>query len=93
MKLVTLEAAFAPEKIEDAVAAVEAQADVVRAMDGCQSYAVYQSPGALAIVQQWQDMDRFDAYRQSSAFATLGAALKPLMSAPPVTTVASVDSN
>ena len=84
MKMVTVEARFAPENVDAAVAAFDAQSVAVNAMDGCESYAVYRRGDSRAIVQRWQDMQRFDAYRQSAAFAALGATLKPLMSAPPV---------
>lgn len=93
MKLITVEATFVTDKVDAAIAAFDAQTDAVRAMEGCDSYAFYRSGDTVAIVQRWQDMARFDAYRQSDVFAGLGATLKPLMSAPPVTTIASVDNN
>ncbi|MGX9355577.1 putative quinol monooxygenase [Roseobacteraceae bacterium S113] len=92
MKLITVEATFAADKIEAAISEFDAQIEAVRAMDGCDSYALYRSGDTVAIVQRWQDMARFDAYRKSDEFAGLGAALKPLMSAPPVTTIARVDN-
>lgn len=92
MKLITVEATFASDKVEAAISAFNAQTEAVRAMEGCESYALYSTGDTVAIVQRWQDMTRFDAYRQSDVFAGLGAALKPLMSTPPVTTIASVDS-
>jgi len=36
-------------------------------------------------------MEAFDAYRASPTFSTLGKGLKPMMSAPPVTTVAEIE--
>ena len=92
MKLITVEATFASDKVEDAIAAIDSQTETVRAMDGCENYAFYRRRDTVAIVQRWHDMARFDTYRQSDVFAGLGVALKPLMSAPPVTTIASVDN-
>lgn len=93
MKLITVEAAFSVDTRDAAVAAFEASADAVRAMTGCESYAIYKSDDAtsVAIVQKWASMEQFDAYRGSDTFAQIGQALKPLMTAPPTTTVASVD--
>jgi len=88
MKLIIVEAAFAPDQTSQAVEAVTAQADAVRAMTGCVHYAVYRSEGAIAIVQKWTSMDAFDVYRGSEIFAGLIGALKPLMTVPPVTTIA-----
>lgn len=92
MKLITVEARFTSANIDEAIAAFETQTKAVRAMDGCESYSLYRSGEAIAIVQKWQNTECFDAYRKSDVFAGLGAALKPLMSVPPVTTIASVDS-
>jgi len=88
MMVITVEARFAAGAIETAVGAVAEQADAVRAMVGCESYAFYTNGDALSIIQWWQTMDQFDGYRQGETFAGLIAALKPLMAAPPVTTVA-----
>lgn len=92
MKLIAVEAMFSPGDKQQAIDAVEAQADSARAMSGCDSYQVYQADKSIAIVQKWESMEQFDAYRNSNIFAGLIAALKPLMSAPPVTTIANVDS-
>ncbi|MEM9342271.1 MAG: antibiotic biosynthesis monooxygenase [Pseudomonadota bacterium] len=92
MKLIAVEATFGSDAVQSAVDAIEAQAESVRDMSGCEGYAHYRSDDTIAIVQKWQSMAAFDAYRQSEVFAGLGAALMPLMAGPPVTTVASVDS-
>ena len=94
MKLVTVEAAFPAADLDRAVALFEEQAGTVRAMDGCEGYALYRAAGdggAVGIIQRWRSMEAFDAYRTSFAFATLGQGLRPLMSGPPVTTVAQID--
>ncbi|MEO0945001.1 MAG: antibiotic biosynthesis monooxygenase [Pseudomonadota bacterium] len=92
MKLITVEAFFSSDTVAKALDAVNAQAETVSAMDGCERYAVYRSDAALALVQKWHSMPQFDAYRNSDVFAGLIGALKPLMSAPPVTTIANVDT-
>ncbi|MEP5730150.1 MAG: antibiotic biosynthesis monooxygenase [Sulfitobacter sp.] len=93
MKLISVEAAFATANLEAAMTLLEAQLDEVRAMDGCNHYALFKTSGGdgLAILQRWETMTQFDAYQSSDTFAKLGAGLRQLMSAPPVTTIAQVD--
>lgn len=94
MKLITVEALFATENAKKSAALFEDHAPSVRDMAGCNSYDLYADPndaGNIVIVQRWETMSQFDNYRQSDAFAQLGAGLKPMMTAPPVTTVCSVD--
>lgn len=91
MKLITVEATFAGTDVATAADAIEAQAATVKAMSGCDHYALYRTARSIAIVQRWTSMEAFDAYRTSETFAGLIGALKPIMAAPPVTTVASVD--
>ena len=94
MKLVVVEAVFAPADREAVVALFSDRADAVRAMDGCEGYAIHRSVdhvGGVAIVQRWRSMSSFDAYRASDVFAALGRELKPMMTAPPTTTVADIE--
>ena len=91
MKLIAVEAEFPSERIEDAVGLFESQANAVRAMDGCEHYALYRAGSTVAIVQRWQTMSAFDAYRASDTFATLGQGLKPMMTKPPTTTIGEID--
>lgn len=91
MKLIAVEAEFPSDRIEEAVELFENQADTVRAMDGCEHYTLYRADSTVAIVQRWRTMEAFDAYRASDAFATLGQGLKPMMTKPPVTTIAEID--
>lgn len=93
MKLVTVEATFPADQSNAALAAISARAEATRAMDGCTGYEVYQNGPGIAIVQKWTGMAAFEAYRGSAIFAGLIGALKPLMTAPPVTTIASVDTD
>ncbi|MCK0140886.1 antibiotic biosynthesis monooxygenase [Aliiroseovarius sp. F20344] len=94
MKLITVEAAFSPTDLDAAIAMFSVQADTVREMAGCAHYAIFRRPSndGVAIVQQWESIVQFDDYRASETFATLGAGLRPLMTKPPVTIVAEVDT-
>ncbi|WP_415919036.1 putative quinol monooxygenase [Tateyamaria sp. SN6-1] len=94
MKLITVEAAFAASDLPAALTLFEAQADTVRKMNGCRHYALFTRPSGdgVAILQHWDSMEAFDAYRASETFATLGQGLRPMMSAPPVTVVAESDT-
>ena len=94
MKLITVEADFAATNLDAAMDLISAQAETVRAMPGCTHYALYRKPSddGVAILQQWDSMEAFDAYRTSETFADLGVGLRPIMTKPPVTTVAEVDT-
>lgn len=94
MKLITVEAEFAASDLASAMQLISGQAETVRAMPGCTHYTLYRKPSddGVAIIQQWDGMEAFDAYRSSETFAVLGAGLRPLMTKPPVTTVAEVDT-
>jgi quinol monooxygenase YgiN len=93
MKLITVEINVAAEAVETAVALLEGLRKHAVAMLGCESYNVYRAgsnEGAVAVIQRWNDMVSFDAYRASEAFASLGKHLRPMLTAPPVTTIAEV---
>ncbi|GAB5377249.1 MAG: hypothetical protein AcusKO_37110 [Acuticoccus sp.] len=94
MTLVTVEATLAPGTLPDAFALLAREAAAVRRMTGCAHYAFFRSPDGedIAIVQRWHTRDAFEAYRTSDAFARLGAGLKPMMSAPPTTTIARFEA-
>lgn len=94
MKLITVEATFAPANMDAAFATLTEQMPKVKAMDGCQHYALYAatSGDGIAIVQRWDTMEAFDSYRTSDTFAQMGKAIGPLMTAPPVTTIAECDT-
>jgi quinol monooxygenase YgiN len=93
MKLITVEVEFAATELDAALELISEQAETVRAMPGCTHYALYskRSVDGAAIIQHWENMEAFDAYRASDVFAILGAGLRPLMAKPPVTTIAEVD--
>ncbi len=94
MKLIVVEADFAAADLDAAVDLFVSHAEGVKGMAGCRHYALYCKPSGdgLAILQQWTTMEEFDAYRASDLFAKLGAGLRPMMTAPPVTVVAEVDT-
>lgn len=94
MKLITVEADFATADLDTAIALFTDQADEVRAIAGCKHYAVYprSTKDGIAILQHWETMAAFETYRLSEIFAKLGQGLRPLMTAPPVTIVAEVDT-
>ncbi|WP_342077948.1 antibiotic biosynthesis monooxygenase [Yoonia sp. SS1-5] len=93
MKSVTVEATCAPADLEQAIALVAAQMPAIRAMPGCDHYTLYRDPTEpiLAMIQRWDSLAAFDDYRASEAFMVLGQGLRPLMTAPPVTTIAEID--
>ncbi len=94
MKLITVEAKIASDSIRKSIDVFNSQASTVRGMNGCESYAIYEAPGdddSILIVQKWTSMDAFDIYRDSDVFAAMGQGLKPMMTAPPVTTIAEID--
>jgi quinol monooxygenase YgiN len=94
MKLISVEADFAAADLDAAITLFTAQADIVRAMAGCAHYTLYRKPSddGIAILQHWETMAQFETYRASETFADLGAGLRPLMTKPPVTIVAEVDT-
>jgi len=94
MKLITVEAQFAASDFDAAIELISTHAAKVQSMPGCNRYALYRKPtgDGVAIIQCWDGMETFDAYRESETFAALGVGLRPLMSKPPVTMVAEVDT-
>ncbi|MEW7009613.1 putative quinol monooxygenase [Lentilitoribacter sp. EG35] len=94
MILVTVEAKFSPDDVDEAISLFNAQADDIRLMDGCGHYALFRDIGGdgIAILQHWAATDAFNAYKTSDVFAKLGQDLRPLMTAFPVTRVATIDS-
>jgi quinol monooxygenase YgiN len=94
MKLVTVTLTFDKSDLSGAVEILDTYAPIVREMMGCKSYEIYQSCGETAkavIVQEWDDLVAFDAYRKSSAFSELGQELRALVVSAPETVIAMVD--
>lgn len=93
MKLITVEARFSHGATDNAIIALEDAAPSIRKMSGCHTYDIYRAHAhndAVVILQKWESMDAFDAYRTSADFAAIGGKLMPLMAGPPVTTIAEV---
>ena len=61
--------------------------ETAQKLDGCLGYKILRVAGSTtgwALVEEWQDMAAFDAYKASPGFASVGEALMPLMLAPPL---------
>lgn len=59
----------------------------VRAMPGCIDYRVFPAPhddAALTVLHEWADEASFTAYLGSAVFARSGAAVRPLLTEPPI---------
>lgn len=59
----------------------------VRAMSGCLGFRLLtdsETPDRLVLLHRWQDKAAFETYLASEHFASLGALLRPGMTAPPV---------
>ncbi len=57
-----------------------------RAFAGCLGFKTLRVAGSKTgwvLVEEWRDLAAFDAYKASAGFARVGAALGPLMLAPP----------
>jgi len=69
-----------------AMAQLEGERDVVRAMPGCKGFRVFASPERdtdITVLHEWDDELSFRAYAASEAFNRSGLVLRPLMSAAP----------
>jgi quinol monooxygenase YgiN len=70
-----------------ALAALDSEYDEIRAMPGNLAYRVYASrvdEGAVTVVHEWSDGTTMQGYLASDAFARLGKALRPNLTAPPL---------
>lgn len=58
----------------------------IRAMPGNLDFRVYAADeeDAVAVIHEWADHPSFTAYLASEAFARSGAAIRPLVTSPPV---------
>jgi quinol monooxygenase YgiN len=76
-----------PDNRAAALAALLDETATVRAMPGCQTYQPLphpDDPATTTILHVWDDATAFAAYLGSAGFAAAGQALRPLMTAPPV---------
>jgi len=72
---------------QQALATLVAAAPSVRAMPGCHAFLPFADPtveGGLGLIHEWESADAFASYLASPGFAQLNAALRPLMTAPPL---------
>ena len=90
MLIALVEFDVAPEDRAAALAALTAEAPEVRAMAGNLGFRPLiraDTPGGVMILHEWRDRAGFDAYRAGPGFAAIGRAIRPLMTATPVTRV------
>lgn len=69
-----------------ALAQLESERPLVRAMPGCLGFRVYASrenDTDLTVLHEWVDRAAFDTYLASEAFARSGTVLRPMMTATP----------
>lgn len=70
-----------------ALAQLDSERDEIRAMPGNLDFRVYAARDdeeAVAVIHEWADEPSFAAFLSSEAFARSGAALRPLVTAPPM---------
>lgn len=90
MLIVAVAFATTPETRAQAVAALLAEALIVRALPGNLGYALgldAETPGGVQLTHRWTDAAALAAYRASAGFAAVGAAVFPLMTGKPVSEV------
>lgn len=77
----------APENSGTALAALVAEVDQVRAMQGCVTFIPFQDatdPQKIGVMHEWASVQDFDGYTASQEFARVGQVLRAMMLAPPV---------
>ena len=70
-----------------ALAQFDSESDEIRAMPGNLDFRVYAARDddeAVTVIHEWADEPSFAAYLESDAFARSGAAIRPLMTASPI---------
>ncbi|WP_171060533.1 putative quinol monooxygenase [Poseidonocella sp. HB161398] len=86
MLVVHLRFTTAPEDRPRAPGTLLESAAEIRAMPGNIAFVAFAGPGdgtALGMLREWQTGADFDASRASGDFRAFGAAVRPLMIAPP----------
>lgn len=87
MLIAILDFDVAPADSEVALNQLLAEAPEVRGMSGNIAFRAYADPlidTRITVVHEWEREADFSAYLGSEAFARSGAALRPMMTAPPV---------
>ncbi len=77
----------APGDATKALEILTIDAETVRGMAGNLAFLPFADPtdpGLLGVMHEWETAEDFAAYIAAPAFAAIGAGLKPMMVAPPV---------
>ncbi len=94
MFIAVLDLRTTPTDRPAALAQLDSERDEIRAMPGNLDFRVYAARDddqAVAVIHEWADEPSFAAYLSSESFARSGAALRPLMSGPPISRRFSAD--
>jgi len=86
MLIAIVDFSTAPADRPAALAQLEAERPLVRAMPGCNDFRVFASPERdtdITVLHEWEDESSFRAYLESEAFSRSGIVLRPLMSGAP----------
>ncbi len=84
MIIAMVEFKLAAENQDKVIEALVAEGMAAQMLEGCLGFMrVAGSDSGWMLVEEWQDMAAFDAYKASPGFARVGEALKPLLLAPP----------
>lgn len=76
-----------PDQRLSALKSLLAEVETVRAMKGCLTFVPFIDPTdetRLGVMHEWEAAEDFAAYGGSDAFKTLGLALRPMMTASPI---------
>lgn len=86
MLIAILDLRTAPADRPAVLAQLRSEHGEIRAMPGNLDFRVYAADdeAAVAVIHEWADQDAFAAYLASDAFARSGAAIRPLVTSPPV---------
>lgn len=90
MLIVTVAFTTTPETRAQTVAALQAEAPLVRALPGNLGYAPgldAETPGGVQLTHRWTDATAFAGYCASGGFAAVGAAVFPLVTCTSVSEV------
>ncbi len=82
MLIIIVDVDIKPEAVAETVAALETDRAKALAMPGClafRSCAINGAPAKIVLVEEWEDAAAFAAYKESEAYATAMATIKPVM--------------
>ncbi|NOR63469.1 MAG: antibiotic biosynthesis monooxygenase [Rhodobacteraceae bacterium] len=86
MIIAIVEFELAAENQDKVLAVLTADGQAAQNLKGCLGFKTLRVAGSdtgWMLVEEWQDMPAFEAYKASAGFARVGEALMPLMLAPP----------